>query len=203
MDREAKSAIASMRRKDLGYKRIPTELGISRDSVASFCLRNGLSSKGGDLGICPQCGRAFALDPKHLGKRFCSDRCRAAWWNTNRERRHPENANRGTCLRCGREFAWYGGRERRYCSFPATARRGRKEATAVAAGDRRKPEIASYQASMAALNRLFEEGAINAAELMKAEAIAAKRHGLAYGSPFRRSDLISVGRKCVKVNRIM
>lgn len=66
----------------------------------------------------------------------------------------------------------------------------------MAAGDRRKSEIASYQASMAALNRLFEEGAINAAELMKAEAIAEKRYGLADGSPFRRSDLISVGRKC-------
>lgn len=127
MESEKKSAIAALRRKGLGYKRIASELGISRDSVASFCFRNGLSAKGGGLGICPACGRSFPLDPRHPGKRFCSDRCRAAWWNANRESRHPERMGEDICLHCGRPFSHYGGRARKYCSpscYRASRRKG-------------------------------------------------------------------------------
>lgn len=62
---------------------------------------------------------------------------------------------------------------------------------------RRRASIASYSASMDALVRLFREGTLSASELRRAESVVAERHGLSEGSPFRRKDLISGGRKSV------
>ena len=49
-------------------------------------------------------------------RKFCSDACRTAWWNS-----HPDCVDRKavyayTCAHCGKPFTAYGNKERKYCS---------------------------------------------------------------------------------------
>lgn len=116
MDRKTQSRIGKLRASGLGYKRIAAELGVSRNSVASYCLRHGLGDAGEGKKRCAQCRKPIEVDPRHPHRRFCSDLCRARWWNANRGERHPEMLLRRVCPVCGREFSSYGKRERTYCS---------------------------------------------------------------------------------------
>jgi endogenous inhibitor of DNA gyrase (YacG/DUF329 family) len=64
---------------------------------------------------CPQCGTAVKRSLGHPNKKFCSDHCRMAWWNT-----HPEKVNKKAyytlaCRQCGKEFESYGNKNRKYC----------------------------------------------------------------------------------------
>jgi rRNA maturation endonuclease Nob1 len=65
--------------------------------------------------LCPQCGSAVKRSPGHPNKKFCSDRCRMAWWNS-----HPKQVNKKAyytlvCRQCGKEFDSYGNKNRKYC----------------------------------------------------------------------------------------
>ena len=64
---------------------------------------------------CLCCGIPVVQNPGRKEKKFCSDRCRAKWWNT-----HPELSENRTwqdieCLNCGRVFKVYGKTPRKYC----------------------------------------------------------------------------------------
>jgi endogenous inhibitor of DNA gyrase (YacG/DUF329 family) len=117
-----KEKITQMRGEGFSYSRIAGALGISENTVKSFCRRNNLS--GGGMGLASQADNTLCRQCKamliHIAgakqKRFCSDRCRMAWWNA-----HPEAVRRKaiyklTCVFCGREFESYGNKQRKYCS---------------------------------------------------------------------------------------
>jgi hypothetical protein len=79
------------------------------DSATGQCLRVC------DTCCCKQCGKLIKIIPKRKPKIFCSDECRAEWWNT-----HPENVQRKavyhfTCAHCGKPFTAYGNKGRKYC----------------------------------------------------------------------------------------
>ena len=66
--------------------------------------------------VCPTCGKRVVQGSGGRRKKYCSDRCRMAWWNS-----HPEQVTRKayytrTCVRCGKEFESYGNQKRKYCS---------------------------------------------------------------------------------------
>lgn len=89
----------------LGYKKIAAELGISVNTVKSFCRRQRLKMYDA---FCLQCGSPIQQPPRVRKKKFCSDKCRSMWWN-----RHPEQLQRQTmqhltCVWCGRAFERYG-----------------------------------------------------------------------------------------------
>jgi len=125
-----KNEIARLRGKGIGYIKIAAALGISENTVKSYCRRNNLASGVAahtDNPIsdrCRQCGEALSKS-RQPTKRFCSDKCRMAWWKA-----HPEAVNRKavyqfTCACCGQPFEAYGNAKRRYCSracFGATRR---------------------------------------------------------------------------------
>jgi uncharacterized protein YjcR len=88
-----KDKIRQLRLEGIGYKGIAASLGISRDSVRSFCKHNGLEGNSSVVSlnyqenknrnkICTNCGKP--LKQKRLGrnKRFCSDKCRHSWWHS-------------------------------------------------------------------------------------------------------------------------
>lgn len=68
--------IRHLRKEGCGYKAIAKELDISRDTVRSFCRRNGLagemSGKTADQdgqpkdGICRECGKELHLSLIHI-----------------------------------------------------------------------------------------------------------------------------------------
>ena len=109
----------------LGYKKIAEDLGISVNTVKSFCRRQRLKMYDA---FCLQCGSPIQQPPRVRKKKFCSDKCRSKWWN-----RHPEQLQRQTmqhltCVWCGRAFERYGKPNQQYCSRACCADARRKEA---------------------------------------------------------------------------
>jgi endogenous inhibitor of DNA gyrase (YacG/DUF329 family) len=125
MNKTQAEQISRMRGEGLGYQKVADALGISINTVKSFCRRNSLMAVDG--GRCPECGSALIQTEGVKHRRFCSDYCRMAWWNA-----HPEAMRHGSvrtvaCAHCGRAFTAHGSRERKYCSQECyrSARSGR------------------------------------------------------------------------------
>lgn len=110
-----KERIKTMRLQGIGYVKIGETLGISDNTVRSFCRRNGLGETSPNTVVCKQCGKLIKIVPKQKPKKFCSDACRTTWWNS-----HPDCVDRKavyayTCAHCGNPFTAYGNKNRKYC----------------------------------------------------------------------------------------
>jgi endogenous inhibitor of DNA gyrase (YacG/DUF329 family) len=117
-----KNRIGYLRGKGESYSTIAAALNISENTVKSYCRRNNLGAgfisdeiqPVGDA--CEHCGKPLTFTAGTKKKRFCSDKCRMAWWSA-----HPEAVNRKAvyrfvCPTCGSEFTAYGNAHRKYCS---------------------------------------------------------------------------------------
>jgi len=124
MTDEQRKEIRELREKGLGYVRIGRVLGISENTVRSYCRRHGLSGTNvkvepieqKNIRYCRNCGRPVEQTPGRKEKKFCSDKCRMDWWNS-----HPELVNRKAtyefvCAYCRKPFTAYGNANRKYCS---------------------------------------------------------------------------------------
>lgn len=105
-----------MRLQGVGYIKIGKALGISDNTVRSFCHRNGLGDKSKNAVACKQCGKLIKIIPKQKPKNFCSDSCRNTWWNEHRDCVNRKANYEYTCACCGRNFTAYGNNHRKYCS---------------------------------------------------------------------------------------
>lgn len=120
---QQKEQIMRMRAAGTSYGSIASALNISVNTVKSFCKRSPKGNPGKITAIsavdntsCPQCGAHLMQTPGHRQKRFCSTKCRMAWWSA-----HPEEMKRTAtstvhCERCGAAFVQYGSRPRKFCS---------------------------------------------------------------------------------------
>lgn len=124
-----KQQIHDLRLKGVGYKAIAAVLGKSRDSVRSFCRRNGLDGDSRVVALnvkekiknhllCSCCGKSIKQKGRGRTRRFCSEECRRKWWKENpKERNKKETATYDyTCPHCHKEFSCYGNKKRKYCS---------------------------------------------------------------------------------------
>lgn len=129
MTNEQKVQIAEMRKEGLGYIRIAQKLGISENTIKSFCRRNNLSgaaleesatemqvSAGADVKPCKCCGAPVLQNPKRKPKLFCSDKCRNKWWNSHLYLVKRKAMYDYVCPNCGKSFSAYGNANRKYCS---------------------------------------------------------------------------------------
>ena len=109
-----KVQIVQMRKRGLGYTEIARSLGMSVNTVKSYCRRNGL--KGASIAVsenvCRQCGSVLKLTPGRKRRQFCSDACRLSWWHGHREL--GRNARTVVCASCGKAFVT--DRMQKYCS---------------------------------------------------------------------------------------
>lgn len=122
MKHQQKVEIHQLREKGQSYVSIAGILGISVNTVKSYCRRNNL----GGIALptaepmietfCRQCGASLKQIPGKKQKRYCSDRCRMAWWNAHPEAVNHNNPREFTCQTCSRVFESYGKRERKFCS---------------------------------------------------------------------------------------
>lgn len=118
-----RNQILRMRYAGKDYKTVATELGLSVGGVKVYCSRHHLTDKEvqgkrvtESTGVCPCCGTEIVQRQKVKPRRFCSDKCRYAWWAMNDEVKKKKALYRITCRGCGKEFISYGNRERKYCS---------------------------------------------------------------------------------------
>ena len=94
MNIQQKTEIASLRSKGFGYTKIAQALGLSKNTVKSYCKRNNLSAaaleNSDDMpkltpSFCMECGKDITQVPGRKEKKFCSDECRHKWWNARPE----------------------------------------------------------------------------------------------------------------------
>lgn len=120
--KELRQMIDSLRRQDLGYKRIANELRLNENTIKSYCHRHPLAEKPpqpdlnelATIVLCKNCGKEVVQVAGRKAKKFF---CRIRWWNA-----HPDQIDRKksamyqhTCKRCGKEFVVYGNWDRKYC----------------------------------------------------------------------------------------
>lgn len=126
MNEFQKEKIADLRKRGFGYLRIAKMLGLSPNTIKSYCRRNNLFGRMGVSGVdmpvsqvfCKRCGSSLSVSPSRKSRKFCSDNCRLAWW-----KEHPELLNKKAfyqfnCAYCGSRFDSYGNKKRKYCSHP-------------------------------------------------------------------------------------
>ncbi len=121
MNDTEKKAIIDLRNQGLGYMKISQALGVPMSTVKSFCRRHGVSkdAKADELlekHCCLQCGKPVKQNKGRKEKRFCSDKCRMAWWNSHRALVKHKKVHDQVCPLCHKIFKVYGKRERKFCS---------------------------------------------------------------------------------------
>ena len=107
-----KIAINNMRLEGHSPSVIAAKLGLSAGTVRSHIHRHP-SIPGAKA--CKNCGIPLMQPKGRREKKFCSDTCRMAWWNS-----HQEDVSRKAyydlvCQHCGKEFESYGNKNRKYC----------------------------------------------------------------------------------------
>ena len=121
MTAEQRDAITRMRVEGQGYTTIARTIGLSKETVKTFCQRNNLGAKllrteREDGSSCPNCGKKIEQKTGCKPRRFCSSKCRQFWWNSHQDRVGKKAIYNFICPGCGRSFISYGNRHRKYCS---------------------------------------------------------------------------------------
>lgn len=143
-----KQNIQLLRGQGLPFSRVAQEVGLSVNTVKSFCRRNGVPANSaskeseikeckekeanikddGPRAFCKCCGQPLRHLPKAKPKQFCGDACRAKWWNAHRDDLNRQAMSATTCAHCGAMFMSYTKTGRKYCSHACyiAARFGRE-----------------------------------------------------------------------------
>lgn len=123
-----KNMIMTLQGKGYGYKRIAKELGLAVNGVKTFCRRHPVSAapqKVQAVTRCLYCGMEVQQTPKRKVKKFCSDRCRMAWWKDHPDKVCHKKKHHFTCAWCGSAFTSRNP-GRIYCSRACYAQARRK-----------------------------------------------------------------------------
>ena len=131
---EQKEKIQQMRRDGAGYGQMAASLGVSKETVKSFCRRNPVQTNAQDAPVdsavaaaaaetdravegvvCRQCCKRLIQRPKQKPKRFCSDECRLAFWREHSAQLNKKAVYTIRCAGCGHTFKSYGNKARKYC----------------------------------------------------------------------------------------
>ena len=114
-----KVQVEKMRAAGIGFKEISEKINIPVSTIKSYCYKHSIKdmTAENDVRLCPQCGQPV---PKMRFKprRFCSDACRAKYWNQHPDEMKKRSVVEQHCAHCGKTFNDYAGRGRRYCSHP-------------------------------------------------------------------------------------
>ena len=115
---EQQNQIRFLRQNGEGYKRIASLLGLSVNTVKSFCRRNDnlvgeaeeTASSVGTAVSCRQCGESVQQIAGRRPRIFCCNACKTAYW---RSRAKPLGQHR-LCPGCGMPLLGHD-QSRKYC----------------------------------------------------------------------------------------
>lgn len=119
-----KIQIGKLRGAGLGYKKIAEQMGLSENTVKTYCRRHGLGGNMTHLQNVTQneehhclcCGKPVQQTPGRKEKKFCSDSCRNKWWNSHLDKVERKANYEFVCPHCKKPFTAYGNKNRKYCS---------------------------------------------------------------------------------------
>lgn len=112
MTNEQRERITTMRQDGLGYIKIAQVLGLSENTVKSYCRRQNSLIAEVKTTRCEECRRLLDIS-RRKNRRFCSDSCRMKWWNKHPK---PDMLYTAICAYCGKEVHMRRKNERKYCS---------------------------------------------------------------------------------------
>ena len=115
MDNLTAVKIKELRQKGCGYKKIASDLNLPQSTVKSFLKRTETQT---DTGIttCLYCGKPTIQIPHKRQKKYCSDKCRLAWWKEHKSGANNKSEAECRCSYCGKPFMSYPSKKRKYCS---------------------------------------------------------------------------------------
>ena len=118
MTDQERKLINEYRLDGLTKKQISELTGISTNTLKVHFRRNPLSltAVADHKGLCRHCGKPLIQTPHKKVKRYCSDRCRMAWWKENNAQLNKKAYYWIVCRQCGEVFESYGNPNRKYCS---------------------------------------------------------------------------------------
>ena len=102
MDKEQKASIIRMRSDGMTFSEIANQLQLSINTVKSFYRRNAKTET--PLEACMNCGKPIVQTEHKRQKKFCSDKCRNAWWSAHPQNRRPKKLYSHVCEYCGIVF---------------------------------------------------------------------------------------------------
>lgn len=132
MDDSQRKQIWKLRADGQGYGTIGKAVGLSKESVKAYCRRNPellgfgaatkqMAKERQERGKhCPQCCQPLIFKKTGRPKKFCSDKCRKAWWNRHSDEHDKEQTAyfELTCQHCGGDFMSYANANRKFCGHP-------------------------------------------------------------------------------------
>lgn len=124
MTDEQRLQIKKFRAEGYSYGKVAQALGLSENTVKTFCKRNGLGGNlattqktvDEDVVACLSCGSPIKIIPGRKEKKFCSDKCRNKWWNAHLDKVNKKANYDFECAYCKKPFIAYGNSKRKYCS---------------------------------------------------------------------------------------
>ncbi len=122
MNEKQSKQIRTLRGEHKSYAAIASLLGLSENTVKSYCRRNGLTGVAvkpvltGPVRQCLYCGADVAQTPKKKEKKFCSSFCRNKWWNSHLGEVKRKAYYDFVCPHCKKPFTKYGNKAQKYCS---------------------------------------------------------------------------------------
>ena len=118
-----KIAINNMRLEGHSPSVIAATLGLPNGTVRSHIHRNPVIP---GTKACQNCGKPLMQPKGRREKKFCSDACRMAWWNSHRDQVNRASARTVVCGYCGTIFEAFGQPNRKYCSIACSQASRRK-----------------------------------------------------------------------------
>ncbi len=113
-----KNCIRQMRSEGLSYSQIARQTGLSENTIKTFVRRENLQNSNEEINTtCKHCGKELKQSRGHRQKKFCSDKCRFAWWKSSEAELSSDSPYFFKCKNCGKEFKCYGKKGRKYCSY--------------------------------------------------------------------------------------
>ena len=97
-----------------GKTAIANELNISINTIKSYFKRKEVRNNNLKIKKCLYCGTDVIQREHRKMKKFCSDKCRMAWWKEHRNCINKRSAKTFVCPICKKEFRSY--YEQKYCS---------------------------------------------------------------------------------------
>lgn len=123
MTENQKKQILQCRQLGFSYAEISRKMGISVNSIKTYCKRHGLGGIRANSNMlsqiittCEYCDMSVKQNPKRKQKRFCSDKCRNRWWNAHMSQVKKKANYNCICRKCGKPFISYGNKKCKYCS---------------------------------------------------------------------------------------
>jgi len=114
-----KNITKDMREVGKSYAEIADWLGLSKNTVKSYCQRNNLHQTKKtitNITYCKQCGQEMEIITGRKLKKFCSDKCRMDWWVADPDQLNRKATYNFSCAYCGANFTAYGNKSRKFCN---------------------------------------------------------------------------------------